>query len=106
MSHLPPDILRDKQVTLDEWVATHSAEILTNEDRGLLARSARTLRDNPTATAILARLEARFVKALVICPPSDPQKAEQLRLQLLGLRRFWQEVEAMAQDADLAEKTQ
>jgi hypothetical protein len=101
---LPPDILRQKQKTLDEWIEDYASESLSKEDRDLLTRSARTLHRNPVASGIIARIEAKFVHALVSCPPSEPQKAEALRLQLVGLRRFWQEVAAMAADADLLDK--
>ena len=102
---VPPDVLREQRMTLDEWASKFDRSQMSSDDQAELARAARTLHRNPTASLVIARLEAKTVRGLVNCPAVEHDKAEDFRFMLLGIRAFWKEIEAMSADADLRDKT-
>jgi hypothetical protein len=102
--NLPPDVLRDKRMTLDEWASSFTREQESKEDRLLRCRAAKNLINNPTAVNVVAELEALAVRGIANCSAVEVEKAESHRHLLLGIRHFWGTLKAMAQDAELADR--
>lgn len=105
MSKVPPEVSRERRQTLDEWVGSFSGFAPEDpEERRRVCVAARQLYQSQIAAEVVANMESLAVLGLANCAPSEKEKAEDYRFNLLGVRRFWLTLKAMAEEADLNDK--
>lgn len=98
MSHIPPDALRERRMPLDEWIDSFSREHEGTEEYQRRCKAAKMLLEHPVASTVISSMEAYFVRCILDTLPSDTLTAEKARHGLNAVRKFRQDLEALAAD--------
>jgi hypothetical protein len=93
---LPPDVLRDRAVSFDDWCASFSR--IDSDERHRLNEAAHALLNNASVMRVVAEIEKNAIQALVSTAGGDEEAFHSLRSLVLGVRAFRKALQKLDED--------
>jgi hypothetical protein len=104
MATIPPDVLRERRLSLQDWLDSFDDGKLDSEDRRKRNQAAKMLVEHPVAADVLSYLEASCLHKMIKATATmDDEAAMREKLMIIAIDLFRQRLKAMAADASVAE---
>ena len=104
MATIPPDVLRERRLSLQDWLDSFDDGKLDREDRRKRNQAAKMLVEHPVAADVLSHLEASCLHEMLKATAAmNDEEAMREKLMIIAIDLFRQRLKAMAADASVAE---